>query len=56
MKFEREGEHYVVFRMTYRGDGGRSYVLETGTLADLIKKVVPEIGTEKFFDLMRAAG
>lgn len=52
MKFEREGDHYVVFRMTYRGDGGWSYPLDSGTLPELIKKVVAKVGTEKFFDLM----
>jgi hypothetical protein len=52
MKFEREGDRYAVFRMTYRGHGGWSYPLDSGTLAELIKKFVPKVGTEKFFDLM----
>lgn len=52
MKFEREADHYVVFRMTYRGHGGWSYPLDSGTLTKLIKKVVAKVGTEKFFDLM----
>jgi hypothetical protein len=52
MKFEIEGDHYAVFRMTYRGHGGWSYPLATGKLQDLVKKFLPSVGTEKFFDLM----
>jgi hypothetical protein len=28
LKFEREGDHYSVFRMTYRGHGGWSYLFQ----------------------------
>jgi hypothetical protein len=52
MKFEREGDGYVVLRMTYRGKGGWSWPLGAGTLQQLAKKYVPSIGTENFFDLM----
>lgn len=51
MKFEREGDHYVVFRMTYRGHGGWSCALDSGALPELLQKFVAKIGTEKFFDL-----
>ena len=52
MKFEIEGDHYVVFRMTYRGHGGWSYPLASGKLDALVKKFLPVLGTEKFFDLI----
>jgi hypothetical protein len=52
MKFEVEGDHYAVFRMTYRGRGGWSYPLAAGKLQDLVKKFLPVVGTERFFDLM----
>lgn len=52
MKFEMEADHYVVFRMTYRGRGGWSWPLATGKLPSLLKKFLPSVGTEKFFDLM----
>lgn len=52
MKFEREGDRYVAYRMTYRGRGGWSWPLATGRLQDLVKKFLPSVGTEKFFDLM----
>jgi hypothetical protein len=49
MRFEIEGAGYVVHRMTY---GGWSYPLAAGKLQDLVKKFLPSVGTEKFFDLM----
>lgn len=52
MKFEKDGERYVACRMTYRGDGGWSWPLAAGSLQELVKKLVPSIGTEKFFDLL----
>jgi len=52
MKFERDGDEYVAFRMTYRGMGGWSWPLASGTLPDLVRQLVPPIGTEAFFDLM----
>jgi len=52
MQFEREGEGYVVRRMTYRGQGGWSYPLGQGKLAELASSFVSKIGTDAFFDLM----
>jgi hypothetical protein len=52
MKFEIEGDDYAVFRMTYRGHGGWSYPLASGKLDALVKKFLPNVGTEKFFDLI----
>lgn len=52
MKFVREGDGYSVYRMTYRGEGGWSYVLDTGKLGALAKKYVRHVGTEEFFELM----
>jgi len=51
LKFERDGEVYVVHRMTYRGEGGWSWPLMNGKLADLAKRVFSKIGTEAFFEL-----
>ena len=52
MKFVREGDGYVVLRMTYRGKGGWSWALGGGKLRGLATKFVKSIGTEAFFDLM----
>jgi hypothetical protein len=52
MKFERDGDEYVALRMTYRGAGGWSWPLASGTLPDLVRQLVPLIGTEAFFELM----
>jgi hypothetical protein len=54
MKFERQpgGDTYDVFRMTYRGHGGWSYPLTSGRLAALVRRFVPKVGTEEFFELM----
>ncbi len=51
MKFEPQGNQYVVFRMTYRGHGGWSYPLTSGKLATLVRQMIPSIGTDKFFEL-----
>jgi hypothetical protein len=51
MKFEREGDGYLVRRMTYRGEGGWSWPLKQGKLVDLAK-MVGKIGTEAFYELM----
>jgi len=51
LKFERDGEVCVVHRMTYRGEGGWSWPLMDGKLADVVKKVASKIGTEAFFEL-----
>ncbi|HEX7599974.1 MAG TPA: hypothetical protein VF316_00135 [Polyangiaceae bacterium] len=52
LKFEREGDVYVVHRMTYRGEGGWSWPLMDGKLAALAKKVVSSIGTDAFYELV----
>jgi hypothetical protein len=52
MKFEREEQRYIAFRMTYRGSGGWSWPLASGDLQHLTKKLVRHIGTEEFFELM----
>lgn len=52
MKFERDGADYVLRRMTYRGKGGWSWGLKSGSLPDLTKKYVASLGTESFYDLM----
>lgn len=52
MKFEREGDRYVVFRMTYRGKGGWSWPLRTGELAVLAHQLVKTIGTDEFYELL----
>ena len=51
MKFVRDGKSYAVMRMTYRGNGGWSYPLASGTIATLVKKFVRPIGTDAFFEL-----
>jgi hypothetical protein len=38
-------------KRTYRGEGGWSWPLMNGKLADLAKRVVSKIGTEAFFEL-----
>jgi hypothetical protein len=51
LKLERDGDAYAVHRMTYRGEGGWSWSIMHGKLADVAKKVVPKVGTEAFYDL-----
>ncbi len=51
MKFVREGGPYAVMRMTYRGKGGWSWPLGSGTIAVLAKQFIGPIGTEAFFEL-----
>jgi hypothetical protein len=54
MKFvpgEEPGQ-YIVYRMTYRGDGGWSWPLGFGSLKKLVKQYLGHIGTEGFFELM----
>jgi hypothetical protein len=51
LKFERASTGYVVHRMMYRGEGGWSWPVMNGTLADLAKRVVSSIGTDEFFEL-----
>lgn len=43
---------YVIYRMTYRGSGGWSYPLGGGALDKVVRKYVPKIGTDAFFELM----
>lgn len=52
MKFVREGDSYAAHRMTYRGHGGWSWPLGSGTIAAMAKRFVPPIGTDRFFELM----
>ncbi|MEI7893207.1 MAG: hypothetical protein WCI05_08950 [Myxococcales bacterium] len=52
MKFCPTDKEYEVCRMTYRGKGGWSYPLATGSLASLARRFVPAIGTDAFYDLM----
>ena len=51
MKFEPQGDEYVVHRMTFRGHGGWSYPLKSGNLAALARQMIPSIGTNRFFEL-----
>lgn len=46
-----EPHHYVVHRMTYRGDGGWSYPLTIDPLRKVVKKYIRHVGTEGFFEL-----
>ncbi len=54
MKFvplqERSG--YSVYRMTYRGDGGWSWPLASGSLRELLQRFVGRIGTDEFFEIL----
>ena len=43
---------YTVHRMTYRGDGGWSWPLASGSLSKVAKKYVKHVGTEEFFELL----
>lgn len=53
MKFVPEAKGvYAVHRMTYRGAGGWSYPLVSGSLKTLVSKFVRHVGTEEFFELM----
>lgn len=51
MKFKKTSDGYAVYRMTYRGEGGWSYPLDGGELGTLVRKYVPPIGTDAFFEL-----
>lgn len=54
MKFvplpQRSG--YSVHRMTYRGDGGWSWPLASGSLEELLKRFLGCVGTDEFFELL----
>lgn len=53
MKFvlSKDGNGWSAHRMTYRGEGGWSWPLETGPLPKLVKKVLRHVGTAEFYDL-----
>ena len=55
MKFEPAAplpkSGYVVSRMIYRGDGGWMS-LSIGPLEDLVRRMLPHIGRESFFELL----
>ncbi len=54
MKFvlSRERNEYSVHRMTYRGDGGWSWPLASGSLHALLKRFLGRVGTEEFYELL----
>ena len=54
MKFVplRERSDYRVHRMTYRGDGGWSWPLASGSLDELFKRFLGCVGTDEFFELL----
>jgi hypothetical protein len=43
---------YGVHRMTYRGDGGWSWLLASDTLPKLLRQYVRHVGTDEFFELV----
>jgi hypothetical protein len=49
LKLVPSGDDYMVCRMTYRGSGGWSGPYDGGSLHKLVKKYVPSIGTDRFF-------
>ena len=53
MKFVPCGEPggYRVHRMTYRGRGGWSWALASGSLDKLLKRYLRHVGTDAFFEL-----
>ena len=54
MKFVplRKDSDYSIHRMTYRGDGGWSWSLASGSLHELLKRFVGCVGTDEFFELL----
>ncbi len=54
MKFVPFGEPggYSVLRMTYRGGGGWSWPLASGSLHKLLKRYLRHVGTDAFFELL----
>ncbi len=54
MKFVplRERSGYSVHRMTYRGDGGWSWSLASGSLKELLNRFLGCVGTDEFFELL----
>ena len=53
MKFVPFGEPggYRVHRMTYRGNGGWSWPLASGSIHKLLKRYLRHVGTDAFFEL-----
>lgn len=52
MRLVPNGDAYVLFRMTYRGEGGWSrWALDRGPLERLAPRYLPQIGTSRFFEL-----
>ena len=47
-----ERRAYSVHRMTYRGDGGWSWPLASGSLHELLKRFLGCVGTDEFFELL----
>ncbi len=43
---------YTVNRMTYRGDGGWSWPLASGSLHALLKRFLGRVGTDEFYELL----
>jgi hypothetical protein len=54
MKFVPLQKHngYSVHRMTYRGEGGWSWPLASGSLHELLQKFLSHVGTDEFFELL----
>jgi len=54
MKFVPSQKHndYSVHRMTYRGKGGWSWPLASGSLHELLPKFLHHVGTDEFFELL----
>ena len=47
-----ELSEYSVYRMTYRGSGGWSWPLASGSLHKLLKRYLRHVGTQGFFELL----
>lgn len=53
MKFELSKDGgWSAYRMTYRGEGGWSWALDSGPLRKLVKKLVRHLGTDEFYELI----
>ena len=54
MKFVSHPERrtYSVHRMTYRGNGGWSWPLASGSLHELLRRFLACVGTDEFFELL----
>lgn len=54
MKFVPAGDrsHYIVHRMTYRGDGGWSFPLSADLLRRLLTEYIKDLGTDEIFNLL----